>query len=309
MQLLKEKDLVVIVAPAGAVKREQIQAAIDKIESKGWKYEIGKNTFNHYTFGYNYSGTPQERAADMQWALDHPQAKAIWCARGGYGGVQIVDALSLDKFKENPKWLIGYSDNTVFHQHLNKQEIPTLHATVCKPLPQGQSEETYATLFEALEDNSLQYSILPSHFNRFGECSGIISGGNLSILYSLIGSQSQDNFKNKILFIEDLCENYYHIDRMLIAMERAGCLKGIKGLIVGGFTKMDDEKNNENYNNPFDEETYRIISERFKKYDIPKIFGFPAGHIYDNRAIIMGGEVTLQVEKEKVLFSNRIAEV
>lgn len=303
---LKKGDLIVIVAPAGVVQFEQIKSTIDKILSKGWNYEIGKNTFNLYTFGYNYSGTPQERAEDMQWALDHPKAKAIWCARGGYGGVQIIDSLNFDKFKKYPKWLIGYSDNTVFHQHMNRRKIQTLHATVCKPLSEGHSEESYLSIFDVLEGKSLQYNIPPSIFNQIGECNGIITGGNLSILYSLIGSNSQDNFKNKILFIEDWYENYYHIDRMLIAMERAGILMGIKGLIVGGFTKMDDEKNNQNYHESFDEDAYKIISDRFKKYDIPKIFGFPSGHIYDNRAIILGGMVNLQVDKLKVVLTNKI---
>jgi muramoyltetrapeptide carboxypeptidase len=305
MKTIKKGDTILIVAPAGAVKKEQIQPAIDLIEKKGWKYEVGKNTFGHYPFGYNYSGTSRERLEDLQWALDHPEAKAIWFARGGYGGVQIVDSLKVKKFKENPKWLIGYSDNTVFHQHFNKRGIPTLHATVCKPLPQGQSEETYSTLTDALEGKKLAYTIKNSPFNQEGKAEGCITGGNLSILYSLLGSRSLDSFKDKIVFIEDWYENFYNIDRMLICLERAGALKKIKGLIVGGFTKMDTKEENGNYEEPFDEEAYKVISARFEKYDIPKIFGFPCGHIFDTRAIIMGGHTTIEVTGKKAKFSNK----
>ncbi len=306
MQALKKGDTILIVAPAGVIKPEQIQPALDLIKKKGWKYEIGKNTFSQYSFGYNYSGTSQEREEDMQWALDHPTAKAIWFARGGYGGVQIVDSLHLKKFKKDPKWLIGYSDNTVFHQHFNRRGIPTLHATVCKPLPQGQSKETYSSLADALEGKELSYILDSTSFNQEGKVKAHITGGNLSILYSLLGSRSQDNYEEKILFIEDWYENYYHIDRMLIGMERAGVLKKIKGLIVGGFTKMDTKEENKNYEEPFDEEAYKVISERFKEYDIPKVFGFPSGHIFDTRAIIMGGRVTLDVKKDKVRFINKV---
>ncbi len=306
MQKVKKGDTILIVAPAGVINPEQIRPALDLIKKKGWKYEIGKNTFNQYSFGYNYSGTPQERLEDMQWALDHPDAKAVWFARGGYGGVQIVDSLHIKEFKKNPKWLIGYSDNTVFHQHFNRRGIPTLHATVCKPLPQNQSKETYSTLVNVLEGKELNYTIENTPFNQEGKVKAIITGGNLSILYSLIGSRSQDRFEDKILFIEDWYENYYHIDRMLIGMERAGMFKKIKGLIVGGFTKMDTKEENKNYEEPFDEEAYKVISERFKGYNIPKVFDFPSGHIFDTRAIIMGGKATLEVKKDKVSFINKI---
>ncbi|MDR1877503.1 MAG: LD-carboxypeptidase [Flavobacteriaceae bacterium] len=306
MNILEKGDTILIVAPAGRIERAQIQPAIDLIEKKGWKYQIGKNTFHHYSFGYNYSGTPEERLEDLQWAFDHPLAKAIWFARGGYGGVQIIDSLKSKKFKENPKWLIGYSDNTVFHQHFNRRGIPTLHATVCKPLPQGQSEETYTTLVDALEGKELTYTIKTTPFNRGGKVEGYITGGNLSILYSLLGSRSLDSFEDKIVFIEDWYENYYHIDRMLIGMERAGVFKKIKGLIVGGFTKMDAREENKNYDDPFDEEAYKVISERFKNYEIPKIFGFPSGHIFDTRTIIMGGKARMDVGKDKVNFVNRL---
>ncbi|MDR2122261.1 MAG: LD-carboxypeptidase [Flavobacteriaceae bacterium] len=306
MKTIKKGDTFLIVAPAGIIKKEDIQPAIDLIEKKGWKYEIGKNTFNQYSFGYNYSGTPKERLEDLQWALDHPEAKAIWFARGGYGGVQIIDSLKSKRFKKDPKWLIGYSDNTVFHQHFNRRGIPTLHATVCKPLSQGHSEETYSTLIDALEGKKLTYTVESSPFNQEGKAEGLITGGNLSILYSLLGSRSLDRFKNKILFIEDWYENFYHVDRMLLGLERAGALKKIKGLIVGGFTRMDSKEENKNYDDPFDVEAYKVISARFQDYDIPKIFGFPGGHIFDTRAIIMGGHTTLEVGKNKVSFSNTL---
>jgi muramoyltetrapeptide carboxypeptidase len=303
---IKKGDTFLIIAPAGAVQKEDIQPAIDIITKQGWNFEIGKNTFKHYYFGYNYSGTVKERLEDLQWALDHPQAKAIWFARGGYGGVQIVDFLKLNNFKKNPKWLIGYSDNTVFHQHFNRRGIPTLHATVCKSLPQGQSEETYTTLIDALENKKLHYEINSTSYNKTGKVEGILTGGNLSVLYSLLGSRSLDHFEDKILFIEDWYENYYHIDRMLIGMKRAGVLNKIKGLVVGAFTKMDSKEENKFYHDPFDQEAYKIISLRFQKYNIPMAFSFPSGHIFDTRALMMGGKVILDIQNNKVKLSNEI---
>ncbi|MCO6565023.1 MAG: LD-carboxypeptidase [Apibacter sp.] len=303
---IKKGDTFLIIAPAGAVQKEDIQPAIDIITKQGWNFEIGKNTFKHYYFGYNYSGTVKERLEDLQWALDHPQAKAIWFARGGYGGVQIVDFLKLNNFKKNPKWLIGYSDNTVFHQHFNRRGIPTLHATVCKSLPQGQSEETYTTLIDALENKKLHYEINNTSYNKTGKVEGILTGGNLSVLYSLLGSRSLDHFEDKILFIEDWYENYYHIDRMLIGMKRAGVLNKIKGLVVGAFTKMDSKEENKFYHDPFDQEAYKIISLRFQKYNIPMAFSFPSGHIFDTRALMMGGKVILDIQNNKVKLSNEI---
>ncbi|CVK15623.1 muramoyltetrapeptide carboxypeptidase [Apibacter mensalis] len=303
---IKKGDTFLIIAPAGAVQKEDIQPAIDIITKQGWNFEIGKNTFKHYYFGYNYSGTVKERLEDLQWALDHPQAKAIWFARGGYGGVQIVDFLKLNNFKKNPKWLIGYSDNTVFHQHFNRRGIPTLHATVCKSLPQGQSEETYTTLINALENKKLHYEINSTTYNKTGKVEGILTGGNLSVLYSLLGSRSLDHFEDKILFIEDWYENYYHIDRMLIGMKRAGVLNKIKGLVVGAFTKMDSKEENKFYHDPFDQEAYKIISLRFQKYNIPMAFSFPSGHIFDTRALMMGGKVILDIQNNKVKLSNEI---
>lgn len=306
MKPIKKGDSILIVAPAGAVKREDIQPAIDIITKQGWKYEIGKNTFNHYYFGYNYSGTVKERLEDLQWALDHPHAKAIWFARGGYGGVQLVDFLKLNKFKENPKWLIGYSDNTVFHQHFNRRGIPTLHATVCKSLPQGQSDETYTTLVDALENRKLEYEIESTSFNKTGKVEGILTGGNLSILYSLLGSRSLDHWEDKIIFMEDWYENYYHIDRMLIGLKRAGVLNKIKGLLVGAFTKMDSKDENKFYDEPFDQEAYKIIALRFQKYNIPMAFSFPGGHIFDTRALMMGGKIILDIQQDKVFLRNTI---
>jgi len=303
---LKKNDLIVIVSPAGSIKKEQIQSTLDLINAKGWRYEIGKNAFNEYSFGYKYAGTPQERLEDLQWAVNHPDAKAIWFSRGGYGGVQIVDSLKLGKFKKNPKWLIGYSDNTVFHQHFNRRGCPTLHATVCKLLPQGQSEGTFSTIFDVLEGKKLKYSLKPHLFNQKGKAEGLLTGGNLSILYSLLGSRSIDSFKNKVLFIEDWYENFYHVDRMLTGLERAGCFKKIQGLIVGGFTKMDVKTENPDYENPFDEEAYQVINERFKSYDIPKIFGFPTGHIFDTRAMITGGNARINIGEKGAVFENWI---
>ena len=240
-----------------------------------------------------FAGDDALRTAEFQKFLDDPEIKAIWCARGGYGAVRIIDALDFTKFKKNPKWIVGYSDVTVLHSHIHRFGIETLHANM--PSEMGKkSEATRTSVKQVLfgEDYSVAYSN-PSSLNRQGSASGVLVGGNLSILYSLTGSPSALTTEGKVLFIEDLDEYLYHIDRMMQNLKRNNMLEGLAGLIVGGFSDMHDNKI------PFGQSAPEIVHDIVKEYDYPVSFNFPAGHINDNRAIILGREVELIVTQNK----------
>ncbi|MCB9201445.1 MAG: LD-carboxypeptidase [Flavobacteriales bacterium] len=299
MKKLPKNPTIGIIAPAGAVKKEDLQPTLELIKSKNWNYKLSKNLYNLYQFGYNYSGTEKQRISDLQNALDDDSIDVIWCARGGYGGAQIIDSVNFRKFKKNPKYLIGYSDNTVLHQAINKLGIPSLHGNTIKVLPSGNTEESYESVFNCLENQSMNYEICTHELNTLGKSEGILVGGNLSIIYSLLGSKTITKFKNKILFLEDWNENFYHIDRMITCLKRAGIFNKINGLIFGGFTKLDDKEENFNFNLPFDPFATKLLRNLIGKTDFPVCFEFPAGHIPDNRCLIMGSKVELNIESEK----------
>jgi muramoyltetrapeptide carboxypeptidase len=220
--------------------------------------------------------------------MDNPNIKAIWCVRGGYGTVRIIDLLDFTKFKQNPKWIFGFSDVTIIHSYLNKLNIATIHGampiTVAKATP-----ETIETLRKSLFGESLKYEIPFDAANKLGKAKGEIVGGNLSILYSLMGSNAQIDCKGKILFIEDIDEYLYHIDRMMMSLKRCGCFDDLKGLIVGGMTKMRDNEI------PWGKNANQIIDDVTKGYSFPILYNFPAGHFRDNRALIFGKQVLLEL--------------
>jgi muramoyltetrapeptide carboxypeptidase len=227
--------------------------------------------------------------------LDHTDIKAIICARGGYGTVKIIDQLNFSIFEQHPKWIVGYSDVTVLHSHIHTQlGIETLHATMPINFGDPGAETAIETLRKGLFGESLDYTIQPHLLNTQGNATGILTGGNLSILYSLLGSASDIVTQDKILFIEDLDEYLYHVDRMMMNLKRNGKLTGIKGLLVGGLSKMHDNTI------PFGLNAEEIIAGYAKEAGIPVCFGFPAGHIADNRALILGREVHLDIEGNSV---------
>jgi muramoyltetrapeptide carboxypeptidase len=285
---LKKGDTIAIVAPAKAIEKEYIDFAVDFFEQQGYKVRVGKNCLNQYHY---FAGTDEERLSDFQEALDNPEIKAIICARGGYGCVCIVDDIQWASFLNHPKWIVGFSDVTVFHQRINILGLPSIHGTM--PLNfKENSSEALTTLLQHLEGNHQAISI-PSHpMNIQGTAEGTLIGGNLSILYSLLGTDDEVNFQDTILFIEDLAEQLYHLDRMLFAFKKAGVLGQIKGLIVGGMTDMKDTAI------PFGKSLEEIIVEHIKPYNIPLVFGFPAGHINDNRALVFGKKIMLEVAEE-----------
>ena len=290
---LQKNDTVAIVSTARKISLEQIQPAIDLLKNWGLKVIVGE------TIGFEenqFAGNDLQRASDFQQLLDNPKVKAIWCARGGYGTVRIVDALNFTAFKKHPKWIIGYSDITVLHNHLHNFGIETLHATM--PLDVAKStEETLTSLKKSLFGKSLSYEIVSSEENKIGTNSGELIGGNLSILYSLLGSESSINTNGKILFIEDLDEYLYHIDRMLMNLKRNDFFDNLKGLIVGGMTDMHDNSI------PFGKNAKEIILDVVSKYNFPVVFDFPAGHLKDNRSLIFGRKVNLEVDKNKTKLS------
>jgi muramoyltetrapeptide carboxypeptidase len=289
---LKSGDKIAIVAPARKVNPVEMDAAISILHSWGLKVVTGAHLFGENN---QYSGTDQERASDIQMMLDDADIKAIICARGGYGTVRIIDQLNFSAFEQHPKWIVGYSDITVLHSHIQTQfGIETLHATMPINFPDQGTDAAIESLRRALFGEILEYSFENQPLNKPGNVSGELTGGNLSILYSLIGSPSDIQTQDKILFIEDLDEYLYHIDRMMMNLKRNEKLAGIKALIVGSLTKMNDNTV------PFGKQAEEIIAEYAQEAGIPVYFNFPAGHIADNRALIMGREVQLDIDLKGV---------
>ncbi len=300
---LKKGDKIAVISPAGSVEESQLQNGLNLIRTTGYEPVLGKNLYTKFSKGYNYAGTEKERISDMNWALNDPEISAIWASRGGYGCQHLMGHLKLSDFRKNPKWYIGYSDNTVIQSYLLKNNFASIHAQTIKTSGFGVTPEGYDLTFDILKGKFPKYSIQNNSFNKSGTADGELVGGNLALIYALLGTKYSFDFKDKILFIEDIGEKFYALDRMIMSLELAGVFRKIKGLIVGGMTLMEDEKENMNYEESFDEFSYQLIAERISKYDFPVIFGFPNGHIYDNRPIIIGAEISMKVgEKVEVKF-------
>lgn len=290
---LKKGDTIAIVATARKNIDDNLKPAISWLKNWGIEVVIGS------TIGLDnnqLAGTDEQRAADFQAQLDNPNIKAIWCVRGGYGTVRMIDLLDFTKFKQSPKWIVGFSDVTVLHSHLNTMGYQSIHGIM--PVSSKASEEAKETLRKALFGEHLEYTVPCENMNRLGTAKGELVGGNLSILYSLFGSPSAIDCSDKILFIEDLDEYLYHIDRMMMNLKRNGCLESLKGIIVGGMTKMNDNEV------PWGKDALQIIDDVTKNYNIPIIYNFPAGHLADNRALIFGKQVSMEVNdlESKVIF-------
>lgn len=287
---LQKGDLIYITAPAKAIETECVYFAKDFFEKNGYRVQISAHCLgvHHY-----FSGTDNERMLDFQKGLDNPEVKAIICARGGYGCVRILDALQWAGMLRDPKHLVGFSDVTVFHQRMQRFGLESIHATM--PLNfSSNSEEALKTLLLALENESYSITTDATKWNKKGVAKGKLVGGNLSILYSLLGTDDQIDFTDCLLFIEDLSEQLYHLDRMFYTFEKAGVLDIISGLVVGGMTDMKDTAV------PFGKSYEEVILEHFQFRKIPIAFNFPAGHIDDNRALVFGREVVLTVDEKQV---------
>jgi muramoyltetrapeptide carboxypeptidase len=285
---LQKGDTIALVATARKNIDDNLKPAIDLLHSWGLEVIIGR------TIGLDnnqLAGTDEQRAADFQAQLDNSNIKAIWCVKGGYGTVRMVDLLDFINFKKNPKWIVGFSDVTVLHSHLNTLGYQSLHAIMPLTAPRA-TPQAVESLRKALFGEKLSYSVTSFSKNKLGKATGQLVGGNLSILYSLFGSTSAIDCSDKILFIEDLDEYLYHIDRMMMNLKRNGCLESIKGIVVGSMTKMKDN------DIPWGKNALEIIEDVTQKYSIPILYNFPAGHIQDNRALVLGSKVTLDVQEK-----------
>ena len=290
---LKIGDKIGIISTARKITMEELNPAIKTLESWGLKVVLGANLFQEDD---QFSGTVDQRTNDLQIMIDDNSIKAILCARGGYGTVQIIDAINFTNLKKNSKWIVGYSDATVLHSHLNNLGMASLHATM--PINfEGNTNESLWSLKNALFGNLNNVECKAHPLNKFGKIEGDVVGGNLSILYSLLGSSSDIDTIGKILFIEDLDEYLYHIDRMMMNLKRNGIFGNLKGLIIGGMSDMNDNSI------PFGKTAEQIILEYTKNYDFPICFGFPAGHLSDNRCVSLGIDSVLEISKNGVILS------
>ena len=289
---LKKGDSIAIIAPAGILKNktEIINEAKELAESWGLKVLIGDHVFNQNN---HFAGTDKERASDFQKALNNPNIKAIWGARGGYGSVRILDALDFTKFKENPKWIVGYSDVTAIHSHVHNLGVQTIHGMMGTSMQfdKEENKKSIKTLKRALFGEALSYEIPSSKYNKEGKVTGELVGGNLTLLLTMLGSESSINTDGKILFIEEIGEYKYHIDRMLQSLKRAGYFKKCKGIIVGNISNI--KKNTTVWGSSIEQLILDVVSE----YNFPVLFDFPAGHEIDNRALIFGKTIQMNVKK------------
>lgn len=290
---LQTGDCVGVMALASQVPYATLKEGL-RILREDWKLEVIEGKTLHTSY-HQFSGTDEERRQDFQQMLDDPRIKVIFSARGGYGSSKIIDKLSFRKFKKYPKWIVGFSDITAVHAHIHKLGFESLHATMPKLFGQEGAVFALQTLRKALYGENLRYEIASHPFNRIGSASGQVVGGNLCLLAHLIGSRSELDTRGKILFLEDVEEYYYNLDRMMVQLQRAGKLSQLAGLVVGQFTDLKD-----NEAIKFGKSAYEIIAEYVAPYDYPVCFDFPVGHVADNRAMIVGRQAQLSVTHEGV---------
>ncbi|MFM1970434.1 MAG: hypothetical protein RL731_256 [Bacteroidota bacterium] len=290
---LKKGDTIGIVCPSGTLPAKKAATCISTLEAWGYKVKIGKTlgTQHHY-----FSATDEARAADMQEMLDDKNVQAVLCGRGGYGMSRIIDLLDFKKFKKHPKWVIGFSDITLLHNHFTEVlKTASLHAPMAGAFNNGQSNNEWVlSLKHALQGKKANYKAVPHALNRFGKASGKLVGGNLTLVAHAIGSVSGLQTKNTILFLEDIGEYKYNIDRMMLQLKRSGMLKNLAGLIVGGFTQTKDS------DPAFGASVYEIIEAAVAAYNYPVCYDFPVSHDKENYALKHGANYTLQVTAKKV---------
>lgn len=290
---LKKGDTIGITCPAGYMAIEKAQTCIDTLQKWGFKVKVG-NTLGNPQHNY-FSGTDAERLDDFQQMLDDENVKAILCGRGGYGVSRIIDYINFKKFKRNPKWIIGYSDITVLHSHLNRRlNIASMHSHMAAAFNDRVGDLYIESIKKALTGKAAEYKIKPHPFNVSGTFEGELVGGNLCLLAHTVGSKSELNVKNKILFLEDVGEYLYNIDRMMIQLKRAGWFDKIGGLVLGSFSDCKDT------DVPFGKVVEEILKEHLTEYNIPYCFNFPVGHTRENVALKCGLKYRLDVQSGSV---------
>jgi len=293
---LQKGDVIGIVCPSGFMPVEKASECIRVLnEEWGFLTKVGKTLGNEFHY---FSGTDEERLNDFQQMLDDDEVKAVLCARGGYGLSRIIDQIDFKKFKKNPKWIIGYSDVTILHSHLySNYYVSSIHAPMAAAFNDaGYINRFVQSLRLVLEGKKIKYSCEPHEFNKKGEAIGELVGGNLTLLAHLVGTDSDIKTRGRILFLEDVGEYLYNIDRMMYQLKRSGKLSKLAGLIVGGFT---DNKDTER---PFGQTAYEIIRDVVKEYDYPVCYGFPVSHGEENYALKIGVGYKLEVRKSRVVL-------
>lgn len=291
---LKRGDTIGLVCPAGYMSMDKVKTCIETLHSWGYQVAVGKTIGNDT--GIYFSGTDQERLQDLQQMLDDDNIKAVLCARGGYGLTRIIDSLKLKSFRKNPKWVIGFSDVTLLHAHIySNYNVATLHAPMAAAFNNGEERNPFIlSLKKALEGKKIFYKCDPHEMNNRGEGIGELIGGNLALVAHLIGTPSDLYTRGKILFLEDIGEYLYNIDRMFYQLKRSGKLDKLAGLIIGGFTANKDTER------PFGKTAYQIIHEITRQYKYPVTFNFPISHEKENYALKYGVGYKLRVSKSKV---------
>jgi muramoyltetrapeptide carboxypeptidase len=293
---LKPNATIGITCPSGYVSAERVAYALTVLEKWGFQTKVGKTVGNEFHY---FSGDDTTRAADLQAMLDDPKIDAILMGRGGYGLSRIIDQIDFTTFIQHPKWICGFSDITVLHSHIHAQfGIPTIHSVMCGAFkPETEEEDYILSLHKSLTGEALSYEIAPSDYNRMGEVEAVVVGGNLAMLAHLTGSASEIDTDGKILFIEDIGEHLYHIDRMMLNLKRSGQLSKLKGLLVGSFTDIEDT------DRPFGQSLEQIISDKVKEYEFPVAFNFACGHDEVNNTLVLGMPHRLLVEQDASYLS------
>ncbi len=295
---LKLNDRAVIVSPSGNVSPAYVNKAKDILEEWGLIVSISENALRETG---RFSGFVEQRLSDLQAAMDNPDVKLIFCSRGGYGAVHLLDRLNFTAIKDNPKWLIGFSDITALHTALQSNGIMSIHGPMAKHFSdEGAANLSVLYTKAAVSGKDLNYTIPVEYpfLNRLGKATGILFGGNLSVYTSLLGSNYIKIPRNGILFLEDIGEEPYRIDRMIYQLKIAGVFNKIKGLIIGRFTEYEED--NRMYGTLYDSILFAV-----KEFDFPVCFGFPVGHTRINLPIVMGGKATLTIKKDTVLLKQR----
>lgn len=286
---LRPGDKIAIIATARKISHPEIEMAVRVFESWGLQVVVGQTIGASYNY---FAGDDALRLQDLQQMLDDDSIKAIICGRGGYGTTRIIDQVDFTRLRKHPKWLVGFSDVTALHSHIHNLGLQSLHAIMPLLFPKEGAEDSIETLRRALFGEDLNYTVAPHAFNRTGTGTGQLVGGNLSMLHTLTGTRSDISTEGKILFLEDLCEYLYHIDRMMVHLDRSGKLANLAGLIVGDMSDMNDAAVS------FGKTASEIILEHTGKYNYPVCYGFPVGHEPLNLALICGEEAELTVSEE-----------
>ncbi len=288
IQPLRRGDKIAILSTARKVSLQELEAAIRTFERWGLEVVLGQTIGASYN---QFAGDDALRLQDFQQMLDNPEIKAIVCARGGYGTTRIIDQVDFSNFRQHPKWLVGFSDVTTIHSHIHNLGIETIHATMPVLFSKEGAAEAIESLRHVLFGEEITYTAPNHDFNRTGVAKGQIVGGNLSMLHTLTGTKSDIDTRGKILFLEDLDEYLYHIDRMMVHLDRSGKLSQLAGLIIGHMSDMHDNAI------PFGKDAYEIIAEHTGKYNYPVCYNFPVGHEAHNLALVCGREAELEVSE------------